>query len=436
MYPTNGTEIKKLAFFCYNVYMYKYRLLVAFLFTIVFFTITPVTFAKNAYPWWEIQSVDTMKFSRDISRQVLEDPKAFEKSIDTQVKNIADLGATHIGIATPYDDEFLPVMNLWVYTARKYGLSIWFRGNFSGWEKWFGYEQITREEHLEKTRSFIIKHPGLFEDGDFFSPCPECENGGPGDPRFTQDVRGHRNFLIAEHTVAKQSFKEIGKRVDTSLNSMNGDVARLIMDPDTTRELGGIVTIDHYVKTPEQLIRDTREIAQSSQGLIFFGELGVPIPDIHGTMSQKEQADWIADVFFRLALEEKVIGINYWVNMDSSTALWDEFGKPKEAVAVVRSYFKPRVIEGTVVSNDKKPLVDATIKGQYRLTHTDQKGKFALPILPADKEISVFAQDHRSKKITLAKGDSYSVTLLSSQSGLLHQFFDKIRDLVPDWIWQ
>ena len=71
--------------------------------------------------------------------------------------------------------------------VRKHGLSVWFRGNFSGWEEWFGYPKIKAYEHINKTRNFIINNPELFADGDIFTSCPECENGGPGDPRDTNN---------------------------------------------------------------------------------------------------------------------------------------------------------------------------------------------------------------------------------------------------------
>ncbi|MDP3888564.1 MAG: hypothetical protein Q8Q24_00825, partial [bacterium] len=94
----------------------------------------------------EFKSIDTMKYSRDIAREKLNDP-SFDKVIDTQVKNIADTGATHVAIATPYDEEFLPILKRWVSSARKYNLKVWFRGNWSGWEGWFDYPKIDRSTH-------------------------------------------------------------------------------------------------------------------------------------------------------------------------------------------------------------------------------------------------------------------------------------------------
>ena len=63
---------------------------------------------------------------------------------------------------------------------------------------------------------------------------------------------------------------------------MNGDVAKLVMDKQTTASMDGIVVIDHYVATPEQLALDIRRIAEGSGGNVVLGEFGVPIPNIHG----------------------------------------------------------------------------------------------------------------------------------------------------------
>ena len=68
--------------------------------------------------FWNFQAIDTMKYSRDLSREKLND-LTFDITIERQIKQIADTGATHVGIATPYDEEFLPVLKRWVKYARQ-----------------------------------------------------------------------------------------------------------------------------------------------------------------------------------------------------------------------------------------------------------------------------------------------------------------------------
>ena len=332
--------------------------------------------AHKAFPF---QSVDTMKYSRDLSREKLKN-ESFDKVIDAQIAAIAETGATHVAIATPYDEEFFPFLERWVVTARKYHLHVWFRGNWSGWEKWFDYKSITREEHQRKTEEFILRHKDIFQDGDVFSSCPECENGGPGDPRQTGDVVGYRQFLIAEYQAMREAFRHINKDVRANFFSMNGDVARLIMNKETTQALGGIVVIDHYVKTPEKLAQDVIEIAEQSGGHVVLGEVGAPILDIHGTMSDAEQAQWLNKAMQLLYGTGKVVGVNYWLSVGGATEIWRRDNTPKEAVAVLGGYFKPLFASGFVKDELGKPLKGVTVKYNQKTQQTDAHGYFEVLI--------------------------------------------------------
>jgi hypothetical protein len=287
---------------------------------------------------WKFQSIDTMKNSRDLAREELNDPD-FAKEVDRQIADIAATGATHVAVATPYDDEFLPVIKLWSRTARSHGLKVWYRGNWSGWEQWFDYPKIDERTHIENTRQFILSNGNLFEDGDIFTSCPECENGSDVELQNNFAVVQYRKFLIEEYQITKQAFKTINKDVTANYYSMNADVARKIMDRDTTKALDGVVTIDHYVNSPQQLADDIVQIAEQSGGKIVLGELGAPIPDIHGPMNEKAQADWLAESLRLVSDLDQVEGINYWVNLGGTTALWRTDKSPKPIVEVLTQYY-------------------------------------------------------------------------------------------------
>ena len=289
-------------------------------------------------PLWSIRSIDTMKYSRDIAREKSGDA-SFDKVIEQQVKSIAETGASHIGVATPYDEEFIPYLTRWVNMARKYKLKVWFRGNFSGWEQWFDHDRITRSQHLQLTTKFITSNPNLFEDGDIFTPCPECENGGPGDPRMNGDVIGHKQFLIDSTRVGKDAFVVIRKNVEVGYHSMNYDVAMAVMDKETTAAVGGIVAIDHYVSSSEKMIKDIDVIKERSGGKIFLGEFGAPIPDLNGKMTEDQQAEWLKTTLDLLVKNNSIVGLNYWVNVGGSTQLWEDDGKARKAVEILTSYY-------------------------------------------------------------------------------------------------
>ncbi len=374
--------------------------------------ISPVQAETTNNRFWEVQTIDAMKYSRDVAREKLYDI-SYDQEIETQVSEIAKTGATHIGIGVPYDNEFIPFLKRWVDMARKYNLKVWFRGNMSGWEGWFGYGKIDRVEHSRLIAEFIEKNPYLFEDGDIFTSCPECENGGPGDPRFNNDVKGHAEFLMYENELTKKLFKKLAINVKTNYYSMNGDVARLLMNKETTAKLDGVITIDHYVKTPEQLISDVRNYAKQGDGVVILGEWGAPIPDIHGNFSEEEQAEWIDNSLKQIITEPLIVGINYWVNKGGSTAIWNADNSQKKAVDILTKYFKPTLVKGTITDEYGQFLDDVRIQSHSRTLYAN--GEYTVPIIDTDAivfskpgytqiEIAVDAlQDEVNRNVILVK---------------------------------
>ncbi|OGK11761.1 hypothetical protein A2768_01955 [Candidatus Roizmanbacteria bacterium RIFCSPHIGHO2_01_FULL_37_16] len=338
--------------------------------------------------FFQVQSIDTMKYSRDLAREKLNDFK-FDQTIETQIKNIAGTGATHVSLGTPYEQEFVPYLKRWVAMARKYKLKVWFRGNLAGWENWFDYPTIDKVTRIKKISEFIINNQDLFEDGDVFTSCPECENGGLGDPRKTGDVEGFRKFIINEYETVKGAFRGLDKKVTANYYSMNGDVAKLIMDESTTKKLDGAVTIDHYVKTTKRLEKDILNYAKDSKGKIVLGEFGAPIPDIHGDLSQEEQAKWIDDALRKIVKTQEVIAINYWTSNASSTELWNDDNSPRLAAATVENYYNPVNVVGKIKDEKGNPVKEVTIKGREKtIIVTD--GTYAIPVL--EKESLTFSK--------------------------------------------
>lgn len=315
-----------------------------------------------------IRSIDTAKYSRDLAGQMLSDP-SFDQIIYAQVSAIANTQANYVAIDTPYDEEFVPFLKRWVQAARINHLHVWFRGNFAGWEGWFNYPRIERQAHLEKIEPFIQRNPGLFEDGDIFSPCPECENGGPGDPRLNGDVAGFRQFMILEDKVSQEAFDHIGKHVASNYNSMNYDVARLVMDRETTAAMQGVVVIDHYVSRPDELPAAIDSLAASSGGKVILGEFGAPIPDINGDMTKVEQAAWLRGALDAITADPNVAGANYWTSFGGSTGLWDDAGNPRDASSVIAAdYRRLQASPGrTLVDQATQALQDLHISFRHTL---------------------------------------------------------------------
>lgn len=376
------------------------------LIVLVAFFLNSTQSANAQTKFFQYQSIDTMKYSRDSARAGL--TAGF---IDAQLTRIAKTGTTHVAIDTPYDEEFYPVLKIWVNEARKLNLHIWFRGNFSGWEGWFDYPKITQIQHIDKLKNFLQKRQDLFETGDIFVSCPECENGGPGDPRQTGLVDNFRNFIISEKNTADKIFSSEGKQIQTGYYSMNGDVARLVMDKTTTKALGGVVTIDHYVATPQKLYDDIKSIAANSGGNIVLGEFGAPIPDINGNLNESQQAEWIKLALEKIYNSPQVIGLNYWVSFGGSTALWNDDNSPKKAVEVITKVYSPSVFAGNVIDQFGAGINNAKIMVYGKIVKTGWDGKFTIPVA-YETNLTAVASGFTSAKTTVFSGQTTGYIIL------------------------
>ena len=386
------------------------------------------TITKENSAFWDVRSIDTVKYSRDLARQKTNDP-AFDEIIERHVSKISETGATHVAIGTPYDPEFIPFLTRWVKAVRARELNVWFRGNFSGWEGWFGYGSITRDEHIKKTGELILANGDLFEDGDIFSACPECENGGPGDPRRTGDKEGHAEFLKEEYKVTNEAFRKIGKNVRSNFASMNGDVAAIIMDKEATKTLGGLVVIDHYVATPEQLSLDVSAFAQRSGGRVVLGEFGAPIPDIHGNLNEGEQAEWLDSAFYKLLEVDELLGINYWVSFGGSTSLWNSDGSPKEAADVLKKYYNPIVVRGKVVDEIGRNLVGAEVSIGPRKVASQEGGIFSIPFIEGSDSLRVRARGYKNLVYEPIGKQSVILVLEKEDEGLFFRVLKRLHQL-------
>lgn len=339
-------------------------------------TKSPNQTRETLFPY---QCIDTMKVSRDKARSLAADPQK-ETIIRNQVQTIASLGANCIAIGTPYDEEFLPTLRLWVKEARNARLHIWFRGNWSAWEGWFDREKKqTTEEHINQTVFFILMHPELFSDGDIFSPNVEPENGAPFSPIDTDEKKhDFKNYLIKEQLEVKRAFTLIKKSVITSWVSLSGGVAKSALDDKTIAALNYTVTLDHYVKSPEGIAEYIAYFNNQYHTRLVFGEFGAPIPDINGEMSNQEQASFVKKLFTELFTYRDLIdGVNYWTLSESSTALLDDDGTAKPVVDVIKEYYMPGSIEIAATDVKGKPLEGVTVTTQDKTIalKTDKLGK-------------------------------------------------------------
>ncbi len=351
----------------------------------------------NVQRFWQYQCFDTMKTSRDKAR-AWKDDKNLKKYIDKEMDAIVRIGGNCVAIATPYDEEFLPVLKLWVQSARNHNLHIWFRGNFSSWEGWFEYPKgMTVMQHHRKTAQFIRNNADLFKDGDIFTPSPEAENGGPFNQVEKDEHEVFRKYLIEEYTMAKDSFAGINKKVEVNWLSMNGGLGKRMFDQKTVDGVGKVVAIDHYIKTAPEMGEFIKYFKDNFNAKLVIGEFGAPIPEINGPMNEDEQAEFIGQLFDQLVTyRNDVIGINYWTLWDGSAALYNPDWTERKAVKVVERYMKPGLISGIVLSTANEPLSGVTVKttgGKFQ-TKTDQNGYYELMLLQGQYLLEVEHPDY------------------------------------------
>lgn len=377
---------------------------------------------------WKYQCIDTMKTSRDKARAWKNRPD-LDEHIDREVAAIRDMGGNCVAISTPYDEEFLPYLTKWVKAARKYNLHVWFRGNFSSWEGWFEYPKgMTNQQLFSKTEKFVTSNPDLFEDGDIFTAAPEGENGGPFNQVEIDEHEAFRKFLIEENEISKKAFDQIGKDVTVNWFSMNGGLAKRMMNQETVDAIGKTVTIDHYIKTAPEMGEFIQYFVKNFGARVVIGEFGAPIPEINGAMTNQQQAEFTEELFQELYKnKDHVDGISYWILYDGSTALLDQNLKPKPAVDVVKKYFKPRLLSGEIINDLGEPLAGVTVASTDGVskTVTNSSGEYELLIPNDSVNLQVIHSDYKAytATINLKKSENQkNIVLRPTNESVPHKF--------------
>lgn len=379
------------------------------LFIFLFILIFKPAFAETRPTLWNYQCIDTMKTSRDNARRWARDPE-LPLYIEKELSAIVEIGGNCVALDTPYNDEFLPYLRLWVKTARKKNLKIWYRGNFSEWEGWFSYpKSMSEDELISRSNEFIRTNKDLFKDGDVYTAAPEAENGGPFNQVEIDEYEAYRAFLIRIHDEAKKTFADIGKKVVVNWLSMNGGLARRMFDKPTVDALDHVVTIDHYIKTAAEMGIYIKYFHETFKAKVVIGEFGAPVPDINGTMTEDSQADFIESLMKEMyTYKDSVEGVNYWVTYDSSTAILNDDYSPKKAAFVLKKYFKPGTVQGVVRDTQGNMLSNVKVLAGDGVgkTVTDRHGAYRL-VLPE----STMTMTYR------LKGYGEQSTIISIKSG-------------------
>lgn len=259
-----------------------------------------------------------------------------------------DLGINFVSLAVPYDN--VTKYTNYVTDARSKGFKVWHR---SHWNNWQGDNSaaadLSAQNYLDQTYDFIVNNPTLFQNGDMFGTCVECNNAdgvnstGPFRTAGSFSFSKYNAFLKDQVRYANAAFKSIGKTIYTwpisfslSLMNLNGQAldsgdggnSSGLGNADIVNYFGGILTIDHYLSNAYRFNDSTKYWDRYSSDLdkihaafpdckIMIGEWGY-----HTTVavSAGEKHGMFEQLVNVLKSKSYIIGVNFWVHMGSNTA--------------------------------------------------------------------------------------------------------------------
>ncbi len=298
---------------------------------------------------WPLRSVSSMKESKD--RVCNQRDAAFIRSF---VQKAKDLGVTHIGVETPYDNpvcgDAVAYTNAWVTAIHQAGLNVWHRHMPLAFEGIYNTPKIAGADYVAMIAAYIRAHPDFFTPGDIFTPIPEPQNGGIAGVTYCpfgicifSGPTAFNMWLRDAMYASEAAFNDIGLsgKIGIGYFGFDGFVAwgdnnpdwHGILEDETIARMGNI-TIDHY---PE-IVGDTMEndlnelIAKYPTVPIIIGEWGT----ITGGDVEQQVKNTMG-----AAIRPNVVGFNYWhMGTGGNEALINEDFTNRAQYDEVQSFFK------------------------------------------------------------------------------------------------
>ncbi len=311
--------------------------------------VTPTPTVPVSAKSWDIESVSSMKETKD--KICGQDDPAF---IQSWVNKAAELGVNYVAVETPYDNpacgNSLTYTKAWIDAIRAKGLKVWHRHMPMAFEGIYDQTKKNNVDYMAIVESYIKNNPGLFKEGDIFTPIPEPQNGGiNGITYCAQSVcqfsskEQFNQWLRDAMTRSNNAFSAIGLagKIKVGYFGFDGFVAWGSNNPDwhgiledsTVAQMGNI-TIDHY---PE-LIGQTMK-----QGLDELQARYPNVPIVIGEWGSAGNTDPQQQVLDSMGAAKRlgVIGFNYWhLGMGGNEALINSDFTNKSQFDEVQSFFQ------------------------------------------------------------------------------------------------
>ncbi len=328
--------------------------------------VSPSTPIARAATNWQIKSIDAQVVSKHWGTVP-------ESTIQTIAEKAKSLGATHLAIAVPYENQ--TEWQKWTRVVHGVGLKVWSRSHPNSWEGDNGIAaNLTPTDYNTKTSQFLSDNASFLQSGDLFTYCVEPENGKYWTVKYggnwssnTTAVTEYNKFIRDGITQGDAILSGKGfaqGTINTRLVSVNGWIANNILEQSTV-DLMGVITVDHYVEfddsgnritnniqaMKDKMSRDLDQLRQRWGKRLFIGEWGFPIDQ---ELSDEEQRI-VTEGIFSIFASKDLLGVNYWNFMGNTARLLNDSGgiptTLRSAATVIQNYFT-----GTAPTPDPTPV--------------------------------------------------------------------------------
>ncbi len=315
---------------------------------------------KTTKSTWKLQSVDTMKWSKDTMRG-----QKTESEILSLVKKDKKLGLTHMTVDCPYDDysDYDPVIESgykekWLNNIRANNMNVWHRQHFNEWEGDYDFQKITprttpsralgdaagvlagtdTSSWLYLHYNYIKTHSSEFVAGDIFSPIAEIENAGYAGATTDQfsDAMELWEFIRDLITVCNRAFADIGLEDEIYIGFF-GHSGYTVMNKidEFTVDCEKFLSIDHYVFDDTTMSSDLDTIIDYFDVPLHIGEWGN-----YQDSDETTNATLVTTIYNVFSGKTDIFGVSYWDDIGGSyESLLNSDLTEKENYYAVQNFF-------------------------------------------------------------------------------------------------
>jgi hypothetical protein len=138
-------------------------------------------------------------------------------------------------------------------------------------------------------------------------------------------------------------------------------------------------------------------------------------------MTDEEQAQWVKETLKLLSANPHLVGLNYWTDMGGSTAIWNDHGEAKPAVAVIQKFYTPKVVVGTITNTAGNDVDQVSFQSERDNVLAIGRN-FQVPYLNTDESITVTAPGYQKAAFTVTQLiDNSHISLTPENPNLWYQ---------------